>query len=127
MEFELEYDSVVNKNKSLFYFQHYSSDTTEFTNWIQYNTISVEDYKTLCKELQDVYMEHENNIIVEKFKYIQNVFKGNSMSVNKKFRLLYELYVDHEFFINNSSDNNVGKIRKLYQDKLDNIKMLINI
>ena len=75
MEFEIDYNNVVVKDKSIFYFKYYCNDESEFEEWLKYNNI--------MKVFKEFYYDRMNG-------------KINDEEIEKWSEFMRELYYDWE-------------------------------
>lgn len=87
--FELEYNSVVNKNKNLFYFNNYCTDYKEFKEWLNHNDISIEEFESLNDNIQDIYLLHKANHIID---CMQECLKGSKSTFEDKLKIMKNYY-----------------------------------
>ena len=59
MEFVIEYDNVVVKNRNLFYFQNYCNNIEEFKEWVKYNDVPISKLEELDKEFRTIFLEEK--------------------------------------------------------------------
>ena len=71
MDFILQYNSIVNKNKNLFYFNNYCNDMQEFMDWLSYNDVSISEFEELNEELKNVYLTRKGEYIMSGFRTIK--------------------------------------------------------
>ena len=104
-DFILEYNSITNRNRNIFYFQHYANDINEFSDWIQYNNICVEDFQQLSETFKIVYLEKKRKDIIARF------IKCNSTdNSNNKLYKLYLFYHDEHIYMQMIDDDEIREI-----------------
>ena len=89
MEFELEYNTITNKNKNLFYFNNYCTDYKEFRDWLEYNEITIEEFKTLNEYVQDEYLKYKANHIIDS---VEQCLKANRNCFQDKLNIMENYY-----------------------------------
>lgn len=106
MEFKIEYNTIVNKNKNIFYFQHYSQDIEEFNDWIEYHNINFEDYNKLCKEFKEICLEKKKTYIEHYFASLADIQHIDKSVVERYY---YFYYREHKF-MELMNDRNIKEI-----------------
>lgn len=97
--FEIEYDTVVNKNKNIFYFINYCINPQEFKDWLIHNDITQKDFYDLSSNFQTIYIRHTRNKIVSEFNFyksvISNIYDDND--ILKIFMIFYGIYENYNY------------------------------
>lgn len=111
MEFSLEYNKIVNKNKNIFYFINYCQDTQEFKDWLQYNNISFTSYDKLDKEFKKICLEEKRKYIEDYFSKLGKIEIIDRYVVEKYYCFYYN---EHKFIelINDTEMNEILIILK---------------
>jgi hypothetical protein len=104
-DFVIEYNSITNRNKNIFYFKHYTEDIDEFKDWIHYNNICVDDFQDLCESFRNIYLDKKRKDIIERFIKCNSSDNGN----NKLYKL-YLLYHDEYEFMQMMNDEIIIEI-----------------
>lgn len=100
-DFDLEYNSIANRNKHIFYFQYYHSDTEEFRDWIQYNFITPCDFKLLCDEYKKIYVVHSINRLIKKYKKDLMKFNRDPEYILDMIDVFKEFNINMTYYIRN--------------------------
>lgn len=130
MEFELEYESNVIKNRNLFYFNNYCNNYFEFEEWLKHNEICMIEFEDLNQELKEIYINKIENYIVETFKTFQNdiVNIGRKERIERFKIIYYDIWLKYYYIINNYlKSNNMKTIKEWIIENQDFIMRYIGI
>ena len=116
MEFEIQYNNIVNKNKNLFYFENYCVDYKEFKDWLKYNhnTVSIKEFENLDEQKRSIYLEIKRDYITSNFKIYriehhnigQKKYDDITKSQLRKYLLaeMYKFYLDNKYYVELTKD-----------------------
>ena len=94
MEFKLEYNKIVNKNRNIFYFQYYCNDVEEFKDWIKYYNISFPAFEKLNDEFKLICLDEKKKYIEDYFMKLGKIRIIDNIIVEKYY---YFYYNEHKF------------------------------
>ena len=103
-EFVIEYNAITNKNKNIFYFKHYSTGITEFSDWIKYNNICIEDFQELNEEFKNIYLKKKRRDIIKEF------VKCSANKTNNKLYKMHTLYYNEHMYMEIIDDEFIQEI-----------------
>ena len=112
MEFELQYNEIVLRNKNFFYFIHYCQESREFEIWLEDNEINFEQYNQLDEHFKEIYNNKKMNDIICVIKiYKNNMIKVKQYPYEQRheqrrniLKDMYKYFLDNEYFIHTMKD-----------------------
>ena len=107
MEFQIDYERHVIKNRNLFYFNYYCHNYTEFEEWLEHNNICMAEFEDLIPDLQKIYIQKIEKHIIDTFK----TFKVDIMYIDeqekiKRFKILYDIWLRYSYLMNQWMNHN---------------------
>ena len=135
MEFNLEYNAIVLKNKNLFYFSNYCIDLNEFRDWLDINQITIEQYEGLNTDLKNVYLNKKNNELIKEFNNIRKIMtdlvdnNDDDTLFERINNILYffTFYKENEYYIDIISKKSkaIRRIKRYFETNKEEIKQMI--
>lgn len=131
MEFELEYNAVVNKNKNLFYFKNYCLDHKEFRDWLKHNDISVDDFESLNEDLSKIYLRNKYRGLMSFIKKNESIlndlddFDDNNIDSLITLREIYFHYYENRYYINLLAYRGFSIFKNYYNDFIEDINIIL--
>lgn len=121
MEFVLQYNSIVLKNKNFFYINNYCTDVKEFSEWLQYHSLTINEYEELSnEEFKNFYLEQKKQQILNNISKIQAIMRASLASANNSIEdnivniiNVLCIYNENKYYIDvlQSKDKRVKRIR----------------
>ena len=130
-DFNINYNSVVNKNRNIFYFKYYCNEEEEFKDWIKYNKITRNDFYELDKSFQNIYLLYVAEYIINEFnfyrQFISSITDYNDLLkivsvfcyLHEEFNYLFDMMEninDEIKLIIEKFKQNMNDIKNLYSD-----------
>ena len=137
MEFVIEYNNVVARNRNLFYFKNYCDDIEEFKEWVKYNDIPISKLEELDKELRIIFLEEKKKYLLYSYSNVQNMINAhNDKNYDDEHMINTQKYEDDDNKLKSINDiyweslrkyhNIMQKLVDFYNDNEDYISMLSN-
>ena len=129
-DFSIDYESVVNKKRNIFYFKYYCNNIEEFKDWIQYNKITRNDFYELDKSFQNIYLLYITEYIIHEFNFYRQfiVCITDTNDLLKILSVFYYLYEEFNYLFDMIQDINdeIKFITLKIKNNINDIKYFIS-